>query len=123
MRPASVSCSIVLGILVATVAIGGGLSTGHADDCPGAIAPNGSFVVERGDGSKVSVSHLADGIVKTIYQVRGATVLETTEFQGLFPLERIDQGRRQTFKPKDDLKKLLPLRVGQNIVATFDAEA
>jgi hypothetical protein len=123
MRPASGSCNIALSILVALVAIGIAPSAAHSNDCPDAIALNSSFIVERGDSAKISVIHLADGIVRTIYQARGATVLETTEFQGLFPVERIDRGRRETFRPKIDLKKLFPLRVGQNIVATFDGEA
>jgi len=122
MRSASDYCTIVLGIVAGVVAIGPALSEARADDCPGASALNSSFIVERGDGAKVSVFHLADGIVRTIYRVRGATALETTEFQGLLPLERIDRGRRETFQAKTDLKKLFPLRVGQKITATFDAE-
>ena len=121
MRFALTYCGIALGIVAGMVATDI-LSPARADDCPGATALRSSFIAERGDGSKVSVSHLADGIVRTIYRVRDYTALETTEFQGLFPLERIDRGRRTTFQPKVDLKTLFPLRVGRNITATFDAE-
>jgi hypothetical protein len=123
MRAASGYCTTALRVLVTMSAICPAFFAAHADDCPGAVAPSSSFVVERGDGTKVSVFHLADGIVRTIYQVRGATVLETTELQGLFPVERIDRGRRETYQAKTDLKKLLPLRVGQKITANFDVEA
>ncbi len=121
MRSASAYRNIALAI-VAALAVTGTFSPARADDCPGASALDSSFIVER-DGRKVSVFHLADGIVRTIYRVRGVTALETTEFQGLFPLERIDdRGRRKTFQPKADLKTLFPLRVGQKITATFDTE-
>ena len=103
------------------MAVTGAFSPVRADDCPSASTLDSSFIVER-NGAKVSVFHLADGIVRTIYRVRGVTELETTEFQGLFPLERIDRVRRKTFQPKADLKTLFPLRVGQKITATFDTE-
>jgi hypothetical protein len=121
MRFALTCCSIALSIVAGLVATDI-LSPARADDCPGANALSSSFIVERGDGGKVSVSHLADGIVRTIYRVGSYTALETTEFQGLFTLERIDRGRRTTFQPKVDLKTLFPLRVGRNITAMFDAE-
>lgn len=121
MRFASTCCIIALSMMGGTVATDT-LSPARAEDCPGATSLSSSFIVERGDGFKVSVVHLADGIVRTIYRVRGWTALETTEFQGLFTLERIDRGRRTTFQPKTDLKSLFPLRVGRNITATFDAE-
>jgi len=113
----SIALSIVAGLVATDI-----FSPARADDCPGANALSSSFVVERGDRSKVSISHLADGIVRTIYRVGSYTALETSEFQGLFPLERIDRGRRTTFQPKVDLKTFFPLRVGRNITATFDAE-
>jgi hypothetical protein len=121
MRLPLTYCSITLGIVAGLVATNLSFPA-RADDCPGANGLSGSFIVERGNGSKVSVSHLADGIVRTIYRVGSYTALETTEFQGLFPLERIDRGRRTTFQPKVDLKTLFPLRVGRNIAAMFDAE-
>jgi hypothetical protein len=79
--------------------------------------------VERDTGGKVAVFHLPDGIVRMIYRDRrGVTAAETTEFQGLFPLERIDNGRRKTFQPKTNLKIFFPLHVGQKITAMFDTE-
>jgi hypothetical protein len=111
----------VPGLLAAAIIFAAAASA-HADDCPGGATSARAFILERGDSSKISVLHLADGIVRMIYRFRGSTVLETTEFQGLFPIERIDRGRRRTFRAKTDLKTLLPLRVGKKIVAKFDTE-
>jgi len=121
LRSSRASCKVAPGLLAAAVIVVAATSS-LADDCPGSATPAGAFILERGESSKISVLHLADGIVRMIYRYRGSTVLETTEFQGLFPIERIDRGRRKTFRAKTDLKTLLPLRVGKKIMAKFDTE-
>lgn len=52
----------------------------------------------------------------------GKAVLETTQFEGLFDLERLDRGRRSVFHPKTDLARFFPLRPGQKITAEFDLD-
>ena len=111
-----------VGSLALAVALAGASSSARADDCPRGGPDHRSFVLERAGNSKVSVFHLPDGIVRTIFRHGGATVLETTEFQGLFQLERIDRGRRRTQQPKTDLKAMFPLRVGKKLSVTFDTE-
>src|SRR5262245_21961476 len=88
--------------------------------CPdGGTALNG-FVVERGDRSKTEVFHVDDSQVRTIFRAGGRTVLETTQFQGLFDLERIDKGKRTVFAPESDLASAYPPNVGQKITTTFE---
>lgn len=48
-------------------------------------------------------------------------MLETTTFEGLFDLERIDRGRRTVYRPKANLGSFLPLKVGQDITAVFES--
>ena len=59
-------------------------------------------------------------IVRTILRVGDSVVLETTQSEGLFELDRIDRGRRSVFKPKTNLAKLFPLKTGQRLTADFD---
>jgi hypothetical protein len=51
----------------------------------------------------------------------GETLLETTTFEGLFELERIDRGRRTVFRPDTKLADLFPLKVGKGISADFES--
>ena len=98
-----------------------GMAIGHAtaEDCPDARAGNAGYVVERGAGSRTEVFH--DGhTVRTVVRYSGNQVLETTQFEGLFDLDRIDRGRRTTFKPASELAKLFPLKVGQKAVVDFE---
>jgi hypothetical protein len=94
--------------------------TATAQDCPTAKSAAAGFVVERGESSKTEVLHIDDGNVRTILRYNGRAVLETTQFHGLFDLERLDQGRRSVFRPTSDLPKALPPKVGQKISVTFE---
>jgi hypothetical protein len=94
----------------------------QADDCPDSKTVKRPFIVERRSDVQTEIIHLDDGLVRTALRSRGSTLLETTEFQGLFQLDRIDRGRRRTLKPKTDLKSFFPLKVGQKIVAEFETE-
>src|SRR5689334_15311712 len=80
-----------------------------AEDCPSVKAVGDGFVIENGERSKTEVHYLDDNIVRTDWRFGGKTVLETTEFEGLFQLDRIDRGRRTTLRPATPLIKLFPL--------------
>jgi hypothetical protein len=90
-------------------------------DCPTAQSAAMGFVVERGEKSKTEVFHIGDTDIRTVLRFDGTTLLETTQFQGLFDLERIDRGRRTVFRPTTDLSKAYPPNVGQSFTARFEA--
>ena len=98
------------------------LSPAAANDCPDAKSATRPFIADRGHGWRLAVVHVDDTLVRTMLRSRDATLLETTEYQGLFQLDRIDRGRRRTLKPKGDLKSFFPVKVGKKIVAEFEAE-
>ena len=50
----------------------------------------------------------------------GLTLLEVTLFQGLFELERLDRGKRVTYRPLSDLAKSFPPAPGKKITAVFE---
>lgn len=91
-----------------------------AQDCPGAKDGRKGFVVERSrTGSQTEVVH--DGpVIRTALRLGGNVLLRTTQYQGLFELDRIVRGRRTTFKPKSNLAKLFPLKVGKLAIAEFE---
>ena len=72
-------------IVAATQAVG--VRAGNAQPCPDAQAGKKGFVVERGERSRTEVFH--DGpIVRSILRYAGTTLLETTQYEGLFDLDR-----------------------------------
>src|SRR5215510_2009935 len=83
-------------------------SIASADDCPSITTTKGSFVVERGPDSKTEVFADQGPIVRSVLRYRGQTLLETTLFEGIFELDRLDRGRRYVLKPKADLAKFFP---------------
>jgi len=93
-----------------------------AENCPDAKSAIRPFIVDRGQDWRLAVVHVDDTLVRTMLRSRNATILETTEFQGLFQLDRIERGRRKTLRPKTDLKSSFPLKVGKKIVAEFEVE-
>jgi hypothetical protein len=94
-----------------------------AEDCPTAETGKGGFVVERGDLQKSEVFHLDDGIVRSVMRYNGKVLLETTQYEGLFQLDRLDQGKSMTFEPQSELKKLFPLKPGQKVGAAFTSKS
>ena len=108
------SVAATLCTLTATVA--------SAQDCPTAQSGKLGFVVERGDQQKSEIFHADDGIVRTIMRFNGAMILETTQHEGLFQLDRLDSGRKTKFEPQTDLKKLFPLKPGRTVSAKFISE-
>jgi hypothetical protein len=90
-----------------------------AQDSPTAQSGKSGFVVERGEQQKSEVYHLEDGIVRTVMRYNGKVLLETTQYEGLFQLDRLDEGKSTKFEPKSDLKKLFPLKPGQQVSAMF----
>jgi len=107
-------------LLVSLLAIP--VSVSAADDCPSAKSGKDGFVVERSGSSTTEVFHLQDSIVRTVMRAGGSTLLETTQFQGLLQLERIDRGRRMTFRPKGDLASIFPLKAGRQSTAEFELQ-
>jgi hypothetical protein len=90
-----------------------------AQTCPDAASVREGYAVERGEAQRTEVFH--DGpIVRTMMRFKGQALLETTQFQGLFELDRLDRGRRATFRPTTDLGKLFPVKSGQRITAEFE---
>ena len=93
-----------------------------ADDCPSAKTGKDGFVVERSGSSITEVFHVDDTLVRTVMRSGGRALLETTQFQGLLQLERIDTGRRTTFRPKGALASIFPLKTGQQSTAAFEVD-
>src|SRR5262249_39606525 len=90
-------------------------------ECPPTSPEPRNFIVER-NRYTVEVISVDDRIVRTIYRSpNGQTLLETTEFEGLFELERIDRGRRSVYRPISDLAKLFPLKPKQKLTAEFES--
>ena len=111
-----------LGIILAAAGalIAASVPATAADTCPDARTAPSGFIVERGEGSKTEVLHVGATTVRTIYRFNGNAVLETTQYQGVFELERIDRGKRATSKAINDLGKLFPLKVGQKLTGIFE---
>ena len=108
----------VIGLIALTVSA----TTAAGQDCPTSKTAGQGFVVERGSNLKNEIFH--DGpTVRTILRQGDHALLETTQYEGLFDLDRLDRGRRTTLKPKSNLAKLFPLKVGQKIVADFELVA
>ena len=106
---------LAAGLAVPTVAFA-------ADDCPTAKTGKDGIVVERSGSSTTEVFHVDDQLVRTVMRSGGRMLLETTQFQGLLQLERIDSGRRTTLRPKGALDPIFPLKVGQQSTAEFEVE-
>ena len=98
-------------------------SLAAAQDCPTAQSGKLGFVVERGDHQKSEVFHGDDGVVRTVMRYDGVMVLDTTQHEGLFQLDRLDNGRKAKFEPQSDLKKLFPLQPGRRVGAKFISES
>lgn len=79
-------------------------------------------MVERTERQKTEIFHADQGIVRTVMRYDGKTLLETTQFEGLFHLDRLDRGRRTKFEPRTDLKALFPLKPGRTANAKFISE-
>ena len=79
-----------------------------AQDCPTEQSGKSGFVVERGDKQKSDIFHSDDGIVRTVMRYNGLPLLETTQYQGLFQLDRLDEGRRTSSSPKPKSKSFFP---------------
>ena len=125
--PPSTSCRALtrwlarpaLAIVVLALA---GLSSA-AQQCPTEPSAGQGFVVERGERQKSDVFRLDQGIVRTVMRYDGATLLEMTQFEGLFLLDRLDRGRRTRYEPSTDLKALFPMKPGQQANAKFTTES
>ena len=93
-----------------------------AQDCPTEQSGRHGFVVERGDKQKSDIFHGDGGIVRTVMRYDGVPVLETTQYEGLFQLDRLDRGKKTKFEPQTNLKGLFPLGVGKIGNAKFTWE-
>jgi hypothetical protein len=94
-----------------------------AQQCPTEPSAGQGFVVERGERQKSDVFRLDQGIVRTVMRYDGTTLLEMTQFEGLFLLDRLDRGRRTRYEPSTDLKALFPMEPGQQASAKFTTES
>jgi hypothetical protein len=93
-----------------------------AQDCPTAASAAHGFVVERNESQKSEVFRADQGLVRVVTRYNGETLLESTQYQGLFMLELLDRGRRTKFDPSTDLKTLFPLKPGAQLHAKFITE-
>jgi hypothetical protein len=93
-----------------------------AQDCPTVQSSAHGFVVERNESQKSEVFHAADGVVRVVTRYGGQTLLETTLYEGLFFIERLDRGRRTKYTPQTDLKTLFPVKPGAQLHANFITE-
>jgi len=93
-----------------------------AEDCPTAKSAASGYIVEREARSKTEVLFGDGPVLRTIMRYDDKVVLERTQFQGLFDLDRLDRGRRVVFKPKSDLAALFPLQTGKTASVEFDVE-
>jgi hypothetical protein len=110
-------------VLVAVALSNHAATSAGAQDCPTAQSGKAGFVAERGERQKSEIFHLDDGIVRTIMRYNGTTLLETTQHQGLFRLDQLDEGRRTKYEPQTDLKSLFPLKPERTITAKFATES
>jgi hypothetical protein len=93
-----------------------------AQNCPTAQSGERGFVVERNEAQKTEVFHAGGGVVRTVMRYDGKTLFETTRYEGLFDLERVDRGKRTKYEPSTDLKALFPLKPGRQANAKFITE-
>jgi hypothetical protein len=91
-----------------------------ANDCPSALNGKGSYILEQGANSKTEVFYGPGATIRTEFRLRDRKLLETTLYEGLFELQRIDRGLKAESKPRVDLGKFFPLKPKQKIDATFD---
>lgn len=99
------------------------LSPSVAEECPTEQSARHGFVVERNERQKSEIFQGDQHTVRTVMRYDGATLLETTQFEGLFLLDRLDRGRRTKFVPRTDLKALFPMKPGRHIGAQFTTES
>jgi hypothetical protein len=102
------------------VIFGVGSVSAWADNCPTKETASKGFIVERGEQSKTEVFHSGETEVRTVSKFAGNTYLEATLFQGLFELDRLDRGKRTTYRPKSDLAKTFPPSPGKKMTAIFE---
>lgn len=93
-----------------------------AQDCPTAQTSARGFVVERNESQKSEVFDTGQGLVHVVTRYGGETLLESTQYAGLFFIERLDRGRRTTYQPQTDLKTLFPIKPGAQLHAKFITE-
>ena len=110
-------------LLILCIVLSTGRPAAAADPCPTAATGRTGFAVERSSSSETEVFHVDNGVVRTVMRSGGRMLLETTQFQSLLQLERIDTGRRTTFKPKAPLDRIFPLKVGQQASVEFEVQA
>ena len=72
-------------------------------------------------GAKSSIPKTASSVQSCRYN--GAVFLETTQHEGLFQLDRLDNGRRTKYEPQTDLRALFPLKPGRKVDAKFNTES
>ena len=96
------------------------ISIGLADDCPTSKTASNSFIVERGERTKLEVFRSSDTETRTVLRYDGRTLTEVTLFQGLFELDRLDRGKRKTYRPISNLAKAYPPVPGKKLTALLE---
>lgn len=93
-----------------------------AQGCATAHSAAGGFVVERNETQKSEVFDTGQGLVHVVTRYGGEALLKSTQYEGLFFIERLDRGRRTKYEPQTDLKTLFPLKPGAQLHAKFITE-
>jgi hypothetical protein len=106
--------------LAGVIAVHAAAAACAAQDCPTAQTVARGYIVERGAAVKIEVQHVDDTLVETTWRSGSTVVLQTMAFQGLFELDRLEGGRRTSYRPKTELAKLFPLQPGKELVAEFE---
>ncbi len=85
------------------------------------MSGRGSYIIERSGSSRTEVFYGDGATITTAMKSGDRVLLETTQHEGLLPVDRIDRGKRTVYKPKSDLAKLFPLKPKQKMTVLFDA--
>jgi hypothetical protein len=85
------------------------VAPGYADECLTAKSAAQGLIAEI-RGSQTEVIHAGPTEVRTALRSAGSTLVELTLFQGLFELERLDQGKRATLRRSATSQKPTRLR-------------
>jgi len=110
-------------VAVAAILVSAGFSPrpSIAQNCPTEQSAKRGFVVERGEKQQSDIFHGDGGVVHTIMRFNGVPLLETTRYEGLFELDRLEEGRRTKFEPRTNLKMLFPLKPSGGLVDSYEA--
>ena len=96
------------------------ISSARSNECPTSKTASNGFIVERGERMKLEVLRSGDTETRTVLRYDGRALTEVTLFQGLFELDRLDRGKRNTYRPISNLAKAYPPVPGKKMTAILE---